>query len=338
MVGEKLLGKLWDTVAKEGVGSLVAPWQTRRQGRANVDARRDELLVLAQTEMDIADIKAGRKALTDDRKLISLVQADGETPAVELRGGRIEPSFSLKDMQKSSSVNIQVRHIQEQINVTKAVLFAEEELENNYTEASDEDIDPDWFIRWRDSVEKISSEDLQRLWAKALAGELVSPGTYSLRTLEFIKNISKVEANEISRLAPYSIGGTVFKVKAIEDVGLTFNYLLEMEDLGIMSGVKGGGLQIQLSSRIPDAYEQALFHDNKILLITHEDVNKIAKFSCYKVTGLGCEVLKLGVFPMIPEYLEQVGAQAKQQGFKVTLADWRPISNAHGQLLNAREL
>tara|TARA_R110000751_G_scaffold297229_2_gene406739 strand:+ start:287 stop:1303 length:1017 start_codon:yes stop_codon:yes gene_type:complete len=338
MVGEKLLGKLWDTVTKEGIGSLVAPWQIRRQGRANADARRDELLVLAQTEIDIADIKAGRKALTDNRKLISLVQADGETPAIELMDGRIEPSFSLEDMQQSSSVNIRARHIQEQINVTKAVLFAEEELENNYTEASDEDIDPDWFIRWRDNVEKVGSEDLQRLWAKALAGELVSPGTYSLRTLEFIKNISKVEANEISRLAPYSIEGSVFKVKAIEDAGLTFNYLLEMEELGILSGVKGGGLELQIKSRIPEAYEHALFYDNKILLIVHEDVNKIAKFSSYKVTRLGCEILKLAVFPMIPEYLDQVGSQAKKQGFKVTLADWQPISNTHGHMLNAREL
>lgn len=338
MVSEKLLGKLWDTVAKEGIGSLAAPWQTRRQGRANADTRRDELLVLAQTEMDVADIKAGKKALTDDRRLISLVQADGETPTVELRDGRIEPSFSLENMQRSSLVNIQARHIQEQINVTKAVLFAEEDLESNYTEGSDEDIDPDWFIRWRDSVEKIGSEDLQRLWAKALAGELASPGTYSLRTLDFIKNISKLEAHEISRLAPYSIHGSVFKVKAIEDAGLNFSYLLEMEELGILSGVKSGGLKMILSTRVPDAYEYTLVHDKKILLITHEDKNKEAQFSSYKVTRLGCEILKLGDFPMNPEYLEQVGLQAKQNGFKVTLADWQSISNTHGRLLNAREL
>jgi len=56
--------------------------------------------------------------------------------------------------------------------VTKAVLFAEEELENCTAEASSEDIDQDWFTRWRDCAEKVSNEDLQRLWAKALAGEL----------------------------------------------------------------------------------------------------------------------------------------------------------------------
>lgn len=338
MASDKLLGKLWDTVTKQGIGSLAAPWQTRRQGRANADVRRDELLVLAQTEMDIADIKAGKKAFTDDRKLISLVQADGETPVVELSGGRIEPSFNLEAFQQSTAANIQAKQMQEQINVTKAVLFAEEELENNYTECSDEGIDIDWFTRWRDSVEKISSEDMQRLWAKALAGELANPGTYSLRTLEFIKNISKHEAHEISRLAPYAINGTIFKVKAIEDAGLEFNYLLEMDELGILSGVKGGGLHYELATRISDSYEQALFHANKVLIITHDDKNKKCQFASYKVTRLGFEILKLGVFPISSHYLEQVGAEAKKQGFKVTIADWFPTSATHGNCYNVREL
>lgn len=338
MVGDKLLGKLWDTVAREGIGSLASPWQTRRQGKANVDARRDELLVLAQTEIDVADIKAGKKTFTEDRRLVSLVQSDRETPVVELGDGRIEPTFSIEELQQHTSVSRQARHIQEQINVTKAVLFAEEELENNYTEGSEQDIDSDWFVRWRDSVEKVSSEDLQRLWAKALAGELASPGSYSLRTLEFIKNISKSEAHEISRLAPFSMSGTVFQVEAIKSAGLDFSYLLEMEDLGIISGVKGGGLQFKLSTRIADSYEHALFHNNKILLITHESKDKTAQFSSYKVTRLGFEVLRLGVFPMNSDYLEQVGLQAKQQGFKVVIADWVQINKTQGQYFNPREL
>jgi hypothetical protein len=338
MVGDELLGKLWDTVAREGIGSLASPWQTRRQGKANVDARRDELLILAQTEVDVADIKAGKKTFTEDRRLVSLVQSDGESPVIELSIGRIEPTFSLEDLQQNTLTSRQARHIQEQINVTKAVLFAEEELENNYTEGSEQDIDSDWFVRWRDSVEKVSSEDLQRLWAKALAGELASPGSYSLRTLEFIKNISKSEAHEISRLAPFSLSGTVFQVEAIKEAGLDFSYLLEMEDMGILSGVKGGGLQFTLSTRIADFYEQALFHNNRILIITHENKDKKAPFATYKVTRLGLEVLRLGVFPMNSDYLEQVGLEAKKQGFKVVIADWVQTTKTHGQYSNSREL
>lgn len=338
MVGDKLLGKLWDTVTKGGIGSLASPWQTRRQGRANVDARRDELLVLAQTEVDVAEIKAGKKKLTADRKLISLVQPDTDTPLVELKSGKIEPYFSLDELHKNAEARIEAQHIQEQVNLTKAVLFAEEELENNFTEASDDEVDADWFVRWRDCAEKVSNEDLQRLWAKALAGEVASPGTYSLRTLEFIKNISQAEAREISKLAPYVIDGLVYKAPCLESNGLNFAYLLEMDDLGILSGVKGGGLKVTLSSRIRDKFEQMLLHNSQVLLIKHEMNNKKVSFECYKVTKLGCEVLRLGVFPMMGQYLEEVGTKAKQQGFEVVIADWVQTTKEYGNFYNPKTL
>lgn len=327
MIGEELVGKLWDTVTKEGIGSLVSPWQTRRQGRANVDVRRDELLLLAQTEVDVADIKAGKKRYTEERKFVNLVQSDSNTPLVELDRGRFEPYFNLEDIDAISDARVKAKNIQEQINLTKAVLYAEEELENHEEEGSSEEIDSDWFVRWRDYAEKVSSEELQRLWAKALAGEIVSPGSYSLRTLEFIKNITQAEAHEISKLAPYVVNGeSVYQVECIKEVGIDFNFLLEMEDLGVLSGVEGGGLTLSLASRKTDCFEHPIFYNKKMLLITHEDVTKKVEFLCYKVTKLGREVLRLGVFPLNNEYLEQIGHNAKQKGFEVVLADFEHTS------------
>lgn len=46
--GEKLLTRLWETLAEKGIGSLFAPWQARRMGRAQIETRRDELLALAK--------------------------------------------------------------------------------------------------------------------------------------------------------------------------------------------------------------------------------------------------------------------------------------------------
>ena len=47
----------------------------------------------------------------------------------------------------------------------------------------------------------MSSEELQTLWGRVLAGEIKSPGTFSLRTLEFLKNTSHEEALKIAKLA-----------------------------------------------------------------------------------------------------------------------------------------
>lgn len=61
--GEKLIIKLWETLIDKGIGSLLRPWQIKRDGRARSEVRREELLMLAQAESEVADIRAGRKRL-----------------------------------------------------------------------------------------------------------------------------------------------------------------------------------------------------------------------------------------------------------------------------------
>jgi len=64
--GEKLVIKLWETLAEKGIGSLLSPWQAGREGRARNEVRRHEILMLAQAEMDAADIRSGKKRLLPD--------------------------------------------------------------------------------------------------------------------------------------------------------------------------------------------------------------------------------------------------------------------------------
>ena len=57
MLGEQLLIKMWETLIKEGIGSLASPWQIKRQGRAHAEVRKEELLLLAQAEVDAQAIR-----------------------------------------------------------------------------------------------------------------------------------------------------------------------------------------------------------------------------------------------------------------------------------------
>lgn len=50
--GEQLVIRLWDTLSEKGVGSLLRPWQMKREGMAQIEIRRAELLALAQAEKD----------------------------------------------------------------------------------------------------------------------------------------------------------------------------------------------------------------------------------------------------------------------------------------------
>ena len=54
--------------------------------------------------------------------------------------------------------------------------------------------DFDWYTRYYEDCGNVSDEDLQAVWAKILAGEIRCPGSYSLRTLEYLRNLTKEEA------------------------------------------------------------------------------------------------------------------------------------------------
>lgn len=330
---DKLIGKFWDTITQGGIGNLASPWQTKRQGRANVDVKVDEMLMLAQAEKDVQDIKSGNKKFTKDRKLVN-----NTINTLEPSNDRIEPYFNLENIIEASESRVALDLVQEQINLTKTILYTEHELENNNQEGSEQEVDQDWFTRWRSCAEKVSSEELQKLWAKALAGEIIAPGSYSLRTLEFIKNISLEEANDIDKLAPYAIDNMVHKVDFLAEEGLDFNYLLGMEELGIINGVQARGVQSPIGSIREGYFERVMVHNRKILLIKHDRVDKELKYYFYKVTRLGREVLSLGVFPINEAYLEQIGFAIKNQGFQVSLGDFEQENEENGRYYNMRIL
>ena len=54
--GEKLVIRLWETIADKGIGGFLKPWQIKREGMAHLEVRRAELLALAQTKKDVEDI------------------------------------------------------------------------------------------------------------------------------------------------------------------------------------------------------------------------------------------------------------------------------------------
>ena len=73
-----------------------------------------------------------------------------------------------------------------------------------------------------------------------LAGEIKFPGSFSLRTLEFLKNISHEEALKIAKLAPFKLGPRhIVKSdeKLLDSEGITFDLLLDLQNLGVTCGV-----------------------------------------------------------------------------------------------------
>lgn len=65
--------------------------------------------------------------------------------------------------------------------------------------------DFDWFVRFYEAVGNISDEVMQELWAKLLAGELAEPSSFSFKTIDVLRNLSKKDAELFSLVCSYSV-------------------------------------------------------------------------------------------------------------------------------------
>ena len=326
--GEKLVLRLWETVVEKGIGGLLSPWQTRRTERARIGAQREERLALAQAERDIEQIQSGRKRFTADYQLVE-GRTDDETAVGQDLASRALASTAQK--------NLLLEQMRAEVNVAKALLHAEAELESDAQAPPERKIDDDWLIRWRDSASKVSAEKLQTLWGRVLAGEVKSPGSFSLRMLEFLKNLSQEEARGVEKLAPFAIDNSfVFSGNqdALESEGISFSSLVELQDLGIITQAMAG---LRVTLQIPQS-GRGLFSYNRVLIVTPNAENAELSLAVYRLTSLGSQVLKLGSFTTRDTYFRSVGEEIKQQGFKVVLARYVPVTDSEAPCFENEEL
>ena len=176
-------------------GPLLAPWRASREGQSRV--------IAAQADAEARQIQAAGESSA--LQLIAEAQADARqyviSPEMETGGQiRIGPD----DIQQW--IEFQAR--KRVANVKSIADNAAEQL--GETEVRDHDPDPDWAARFFDIAQDVSSEHLQKLWARILAGEVETPGRTSLRTLSILKNVSQDEAKQFEALMRYRIGNFIY--------------------------------------------------------------------------------------------------------------------------------
>ena len=297
--GEKLVIKLWETLAEKGVGSLLTPWSVRREGRARNELRREELLMLAQADVDAADIRAGLKRLYEDGTLRLITDNPEVVHSVSPEHlPEIDRKLGLPTLAQAAMSIGAAEIARNEINASKAVIFAEELLANDAQLPPDRSVEQDWLFTWREYAGKVSTEDLQRLWGSVLAGEVKSPGKYSLRTLEFLRGLSRAEAELIAVLARYVVESRIIRSEKqyLEGHGINFGTLLRLQELGVVSGVEAIGLTTQYKTTMPGKFVRPLRSHGKVLVVEHEDPEKVMALEVYNLTAVGGQIVDLGTF------------------------------------------
>ena len=186
-----------------------------------------------------------------------------------------------------------------------------------------DDLDLDWLENFTTQAQDISNPAMQQLWSRILAAESAKPGSFSLRTLATLRQLTTREADVLRRaqgltgldqhhlsykiITGYYRRPSLFTWLTLDKptqlniakVGISYPDLLTLSDLGVLypsaiesaEMAKGQTIELQYSGR-----KLQLVAQRSALVLTY-----------YKFTAQGEELLRL-LPPAAPDaYLELIG-------------------------------
>ena len=307
----------------------------------------------AQIAKEVGEIAAGRKAFVKDgllgrRELTDVPSHQGAENTIPPHGtGPITPAdFVLEGALARAERSLS--------NACKALRHTLAELDTDEVYGQppeiDDEVKEDWIYRWRDAAGEVSSEDMQVLWGKVLAGEIRHPGAFSLRTLDFLRNLSPDEAKLIELLAQFAIDNQWIDFNAAtefgEPSGLNAAAVVRLQHIGVLVGLPpsllGQKRTLQPVSTLNDTVGLVLKCGGHCLFVSapfdHPEHN--FEIQSYFTTQTGQEVLNLAgpVDANVP-YIRFIGRQIGEQnpGFKVQLSRFRNISDKETRMVDPIE-
>ncbi|WP_343555115.1 DUF2806 domain-containing protein [Sphingobacterium sp.] len=295
----KPLEKLIEVISS-GIGTLYRPIAIKKEARA--EAYKIEVIELAKA-----------KALAEN-KLLEVETLD-----------RIEERVIHRELKRQDNIDNVVQVAAEQISI-------EEEI-------SEDPIPEDWTSRFFNIVQDISDEDMQKLWGRVLAGEVSHPNSYSYRTLEVLKNLSKKDAEVFTRIANLSIHyqNSPFIFREIDqnnrdNYGFTFSDQLLLVELGLLQS-EANVVRILYQHEV-DLTLYYIYGEYLIKSIKKANSPE-QNFEIFLFTTIGQELLNLLSISPIKTYIRVFMSKLEQLGLEVSYTDILKRNNdgtiAHGQ-------
>ena len=263
--------KLIDTVS-HAIGKAYEPRYTRRMA----DAKAYEIRTISEELRNNCDLP---------------IIYNGDYPTIDIS--------DYDSLRQRAGARLAFQEIQKQANIESIVDKACDEISDIET-VSEEPVNPDWMSRFITNAGEVSDEEMQCFWAKVLTGEVIQPKSFSLRTLDCIKNLTADDAQLFTKIAQFIVQdcylcndeelnrkyGIIYDdILKLDDCGLinssgliSLNYtvqadpivLLDFEDYVLLGKCKNGGTQKVSIGEFP-------------LTQTGKELLKIARTSSYGV-------------------------------------------------------
>lgn len=280
----KPIEKLIEVISK-GIGTIYKPRAIRKEAEAKA------------FEIEIIE-RAKSKALAEGKEI--------EAITIE----RIQDRLIHKELRRQENID----------NVTQ---IASQQLSQEET-VSEEPVDEDWTTRFFNIVEDVSDEEMQQLWGRILAGEVKQPKSYSLRTLELLRNLSKREAEVFTRASNLVISSWnspfLFRGKEsefLDKFNLNFEDKLLLTETGLLqsdTNITRGLLQANVDNL-------TYFESGKYIIKTFKKANTADnRIEILRFTKIGEELLNLMNPNPSADYIKEFCLRIEEFGIEVEYA------------------
>lgn len=326
LMDSNLLKCLYTIVAKSG-GFLFKPWITGRDKESELVWKGVEKLFDIQIEKQAQLLKQDETNTNIDIKYLKKIATHCSNDIDQEDKSKKEPYLECyNNIRNGLAENIIHREFRKEVNFAKAIDIAADILSQDNSEPPKEQVEQDWLYRFREVASNTTTEEIQQLWGRILAGEIKSPGKHSLRTLEFIKNLSQKEAKQIEKLFSFVLNDRYvanncnqfldYKQEEL-NLKLLFTYLPDMQSLGIIYDLSECLLMEQLnqSSEEINTY-QIKFGKRDSLFFIHDKNDDLLSIRMYTLTKLGLELYDLCEVDVNKDYVNYIIESLEEQGFK----------------------
>lgn len=282
-------------VMSNAVGKISKPFFDRKDVNTKAyeieklaEARAKEMKIIATAIKENFHLTGGIE-YKDDKVVISSpkelpIETDQSILTSSLLGERTQERLAFQEAKK-------------QLNIENVTAIAADELKNE-PPVTDEPLDEDWTTRFFRIVEDVSNEEMQALWGKILAGEIKQPKTYSLKTLELIRNLSKSEADTFMKVANFaikSVNKNVLFKTGNEDL-LSKVYNINYADIALLIEVgliqPGEFISFQILQQPVDS-QNVFVAGNIVILATVKANTPTIQMPVHVFTNAGNELIKL---------------------------------------------
>ena len=277
--------------AASGVGGIASTilvnWRASKEGRAR--------LTSAQFEAEIRVIEAKAEAQVLE------IMADAQSGVLRTADQQVEGGSGRLEINRANiNQMIEFQSYKRMANTSAVIEGAAEELADK--EVPNHEPDPDWTARFFDCVKDVSSDDMQKLWARILSGEVESPGRTSLRTLDILRNMTISDARMFQTLCTFMMRKDfVFYDDPVKNIdGLRYGTLAHLQDCGLVRLASF----LKISLRFTEEGNIVLFNQSSTLMISRdEDSIESLDIPIASITAAGQELYGIVDCTLNYEYL-----------------------------------